>query len=92
MAVGYVQQADIAERRDAIVKPGTRGAIQSVRIGHRQAGRRGGGNGVEEFTAIHAENVQWTRAGAAAGKLLLDPGRRGRPVLEVLSPLIQEVA
>ena len=52
-----MQQADIAERRDAIVELRSRGKIERTRIGHRQSGGRGSGDGVEEFTAVHGPSV-----------------------------------
>jgi len=56
MAVGEMQHADVAERRDAVVERRPGGQLERPRIGHRQPGGRGGGHGMEEFAAIQAEN------------------------------------
>ena len=73
VAVGEVQQAHVAERRDAVVERRAGGQVERPRIAHRQSGGGGRGDGMEEFAAVHG------------GKLLVDPGRRGRPEFHLLT-------
>ncbi len=53
VAVGDVQQADVAEPLDAVVERRAGGEIERSSRGDRQAGGGRGSEGLEKFAAIH---------------------------------------
>jgi hypothetical protein len=53
VAVGDVQQRDIAKRGDAAIEPFAVGIVSGERLCERQSGDRGGSQALQEFAAPH---------------------------------------